>query len=118
MTEGKGYSIAELERLTRARIETVAQLARELLALKQAQEWIPVSERLPEESLIVLAWVVGDSQTDSSDFIPHISEMSYWENPRTKHLAWLWNGEVDVEYSVTHWRPLPAPPSPLPGGTK
>lgn len=57
-------------------------------------EWIPVSERLPEDGELVYAWV-----------------SSYGE------MAWVDDGAWCSEYvndyedgEITHWMPLPMPP--------
>lgn len=56
------------------------------------QEWIPVTERLPEKNGSYLVYVYGD-----------VTEMEYW------HGKWH-RLRDDYTKAVTHWMPLPEPP--------
>ena len=76
---------AEISRL-RKRIE---ELESENARLKDAQRWIPVSERLPEEKQSVLA-------------LDRTGTAYHWEY--SKCLS-----NIFVGY-YTHWMPLPEPP--------
>ena len=76
---------AEISRL-RKRIE---ELESENARLKDAQRWIPVSERLPEEKQSVLA-------------LDRTGTAYHWEY--SKCLS-----NIFVGY-YTHWMPLPKPP--------
>ena len=58
------------------------------------QEWIPVSERLPEEDTIVLVWLA-----------PKHYEYTNVDTDRFYRGRWVrWNGRV------THWTPVPPAP--------
>ena len=57
---------------------------------KEDNQWIPVTERLPETSELVLA-------------IDNDGLMS------TAYYVGRWHGMLD-ENSITHWMPLPEPP--------
>jgi len=74
-----------------------------LAGYQAAQQWIPVSERLPEYDQLVLIWHPGfkrsfvGSRVDSALMSP-----LYW-----------WRCELDMyesEEVITHWMPLPKPP--------
>lgn len=66
----------------------VANICRELLALREANRWIPVSERLPDER--ALAFTPTQEETVRYRIAP----------------AGLSRTMIDA----THWRPLPAAP--------
>ena len=72
-----------------ARIES---LEKENAALREAQRWIPVSERLPEDGIEVLVYESEDSSIYSA---------CKWYDE--------WNGFPGER--ITHWMPLPAPPT-------
>ena len=67
----------------------IKELEAELAALREANRWIPVSERLPEEGQKIWAKEYGKG----------IQEFKY-----SKALV-----EIFVRH-YTHWRPLPEPP--------
>lgn len=60
------------------------------------QEWIPVTERLPEYGQIVLAF--GKRHATSGMFRGTTSKPNWWH----------WKGNMYKE--VSHWMPLPEPP--------
>ena len=79
--------------------EAIEHLTAENAALREKQQWIPVTERFPERDVQVLGW--------------------YKDNPfsqyRPEVVAWNGNGWVFVyahRYvtNVTHWMPLPEAP--------
>ena len=72
---------------------------KEIAELREKQQWIPVTERMPERDIQVIGW--------------------YKDNPfsqyRPEVVAWNGNGWVFVyahRYvtNVTHWMPLPEAP--------
>ena len=67
----------------------IKELEAELAALREANRWIPVSERLPENGQEILA--LGRSKTVDN---------------------WLFYQAVEGVFRMeyTHWRPLPEPP--------
>jgi hypothetical protein len=74
-------------------------LRAELAALKAAQEWISVDDRLPETG-IVLAFGMLDGDTEPSVWTAICyADVNIWvdDYKRSKII-------------VTHWRPLPVPP--------
>ena len=60
------------------------------------QRWIPVTERLPEQGMVVLA--CGKRHATSGQFQGAFSNDPHY---------WLWRGSSKY---VTHWMPLPEPP--------
>jgi hypothetical protein len=71
-------------RLARAQVE--------LVALSDANRWIPVSERLPEKEGAYYCW------------IPHSADIEF---SNIRYFRWdkTWNDQY-----ITHWRPLIDPP--------
>ena len=59
------------------------------------QKWIPVTERLPDEDVRVLVWLVADNP----------SKYTRIDTDRRHDSRW-----VRWEKYVTHWMPLPEPP--------
>lgn len=66
------------------------------LALEQRYRWIPVEERLPEDTTQVLVY--------SGIFAP-FAEVAFYDG------LWYsaWDGETEIA-AVTHWMQLPPPP--------
>jgi hypothetical protein len=74
------------------------KMARELIALREANRWIPVSEILPEWGDFVLVIVNNAVEIlDPPCTIGWIDEHGRWQ------------GELTM-LNVTHWRPLPPAP--------
>lgn len=71
--------------------------AAELTRLREANRWIPVGERLPDDPGTVLIKVKGISR-------PKIGQLTASKRWHT------WGGMYEFE-AVTHWRPLPEPPA-------
>ena len=81
--------------------------AAELAAIKG--RWIPVSERLPEESTGTVAVLFDDGQ-------PGVAWATYWHGARSDFAEWTYPlDDLGDGRSVTHWMPLPAAPE---GGEK
>lgn len=59
------------------------------------QEWIPVSERLPEDGDVVIIWVTSYMELGWYD-----ADVAAWKSEYVN----------DYEGDVTHWMPLPQPP--------
>lgn len=80
--------------------ESRADAYRELLERRAADRWIPVSERLPEVDIMVLANDNG-----------YVFSAKYCINDSHRCGYW-YNDEVEDfdGHSVTHWKPLPEPP--------
>ena len=70
------------------------------------QKWIPVTERLPEDGVPVLATYIGyNTKKPRTDYIVAFDVNEYeWRD---------WIGgymENPVRVKITHWMPLPEPP--------
>lgn len=79
----------------------IANLEAQNKELREALEWIPVTERLPDDSGPVLGCM-----KDTLD------QYICWYKPRRK-LFLVYGAGVDPisDMKVTHWLPLPEPPS-------
>lgn len=57
-------------------------------------KWISVNDELPDQDMNVLM------------FMPSWKEVSegYWDG------GWIWNGEIPVSATVTHWAEMPKGP--------
>ena len=104
------------------------ELARDLLDMKEAtdsiadflitngvtvQEWIPVTERLPERDKEVLLIVHGweDRLYYTGCLNRQEAERSWLTGIESKASDWkIWGFSYLREPSVTHWMPLPQPP--------
>ena len=67
------------------------------------QEWIPVTERLPEEGEYVLCVLKGFSYGGKIQVCKFVPADKFKEKPYFEHFR---NGFP----TVTHWMPLPQPP--------
>ena len=85
--------------LMREAADQIERDQKEIADLREKQQWIPVTERMPERDIQVIGW--------------------YKDNPfsqyRPEVVAWNGNGWVFVyahRYvtNVTHWMPLPKAP--------
>ena len=76
-------------------VDSIASLESENARLKDAQRWIPVSERLPEAYEKVIALAKDCMNVD-------------WVLP--KELREVGKGAFARLYNVTHWMPLPESP--------
>ena len=73
---------------------------------KQGQQdrWIPVSDRLPEEGLTVLAWDPS-CMAHTMRYYPGIEHP--WRDADPSD-----DGSFSSLPNVTHWMPIPSPPNP------
>lgn len=67
-------------------------------------QWIPVTERLPENQVLDAWGIPSEVIVYSSDLEPNIA-LAWYEDGKWKHDEW------GVLKGVTHWMPLPEPPS-------
>jgi hypothetical protein len=91
--------------------EVLAKGIANIIRIAAEPDWIPVSERLPN---------VGRSEYGSVECIVAcstglVTAMRYTENRNAKtekgrRPRWEWNWRV-ATWEVTHWMPLPAPPT-------
>lgn len=95
--------------------------------LEQMPQWIPVTERLPEERVLVnVVWVNRDPEPyyEKIKGVPFSGTACfyggrwYWDSPvLLDYLAEYGKDEfdlVDVAVEITHWMPLPAAPGEEP----
>ena len=81
-------------------LDEICQIqAEELLSIPQ---WIPVSERLPEEWWPVLGLIQFHDEKE-----PPIQQVLWYLG--NGHWRETWRGDM-IESDVTHWMPLPEPP--------
>ena len=90
-----GLAIEDVKKVTDEIVKGLKQLS----PVTPAQKWIPVSEKLPEENITVIA---------STDY------GVYPETKYTKEYGWEWAYESGADYwrelaGVTAWMPLPLP---------
>lgn len=93
---GDSYVLEDDNRLWRAYQSGYAELAAEVIKLREQQRWIPVSKRLPKPYESVLAWVGGGLE------ILFIETRLDGSDPR-------WNKTFSSD--PTHWMPLLAAPA-------
>ena len=93
----------------------VSEVRESLIAVPSAQQWIPVTERLPEEDKNVLVSVhfLGLDQKHKTGWNDHIKEN--WYVDIASHIDGDWTSYSD-EYKVASnrhiivaWMPLPEP---------
>lgn len=102
--------IAELS----PRMQKVLREAAELL--KTAPEWISVDDRLPERNTRVLVYAQGKEDGFEGEYV--ITITSYTDNLFGYNISgWVepWQ-YFFVSYEITHWMPLPEPPTKNNGG--
>lgn len=103
--------------------EVIERLTAENAALREKQRWIPVTERLPEERVLVnVVWVNRAPEpyyekikgVPFSDTACFYGGRWYWDSPvLLDYLAEYGKDEfdlVDEAVEITHWMPLPEPP--------
>jgi hypothetical protein len=66
-------------------------------------EWIPVTERLPEPDVDVLVFMPKQSDIQGGVYIARLSSMEFLKGTFSTHFGF--------GFEVTHWTPLPAPPT-------
>jgi hypothetical protein len=82
--------------------EVLAKGIADIIRIAAEPDWIPVSERLPEEGQEVLAWNGGGQC------------LKPWQGHvlcEYRNGEWRESQESDLYPSITYWMPLPAPPS-------
>jgi hypothetical protein len=83
------------------------QREEEIRQLREAQRWIPVAERLPEDGNDVLVIASGKPQ-DNLNLDGAYEFASYLKNDG----GWFFDAYPDWETpTITHWMPLPEPPA-------
>ena len=77
---------------------TDAQLA----LLRSPPRWIPVEERLPEEGVVVLAFLPKQGDVESGVYAAMLSKL--------QALKGTFSTSFGFGFEATHWTPLPKPP--------
>ena len=89
------YIRAELERAHDHYADQHDALIARIRELEEAQRWVPVSEKLPDERAVVLGWWRDQGPLTV-----------FWDG-----LHWGDAGDdIAIGYGITHWQPLPEPP--------
>ena len=68
----------------------------------QSPRWIPVSERLPEEGEVVLAYLPKQIDVESGVYAAMLSKL--------QTLKGTFSTSFGFGFEATHWMPLPEPP--------
>jgi hypothetical protein len=89
-------------------VETIDEIydkyySKPLADVESKREWIPVTERLPEDNTRVL----GFSEPDKDIYCYDVDGVKWWTED-------YWN--TAEGYGITHWMPLPEPPETEKGG--
>lgn len=84
-------------------IDLLQDMAEDLLSLREKERWIPVSKRLPEFNVPVLAALKHVSGKRAIAYLEHVNESdcSWVTEDDSSELHW--------NYDVTHWRPISPP---------
>ena len=64
--------------------------------------WIPVGERLPEEGVVVLAYLPKQADIESGVYAAMLSKL--------QTLKGTFSTSFGFGFEATHWMPLPEPP--------
>ena len=102
----------DVDRLSKDAADAIERLTAENAALREKQQWIPVTERLPECAVPVLVSYIGfnSGELHADDVAARIDDRWMW-----------WDGDLQssderVIVKITHWMPLPAAPEAPEGG--
>lgn len=109
--------------LCKAAADLIERLAAENAALREKQRWIPVTERPPEERVLVnVVWVnrVPEPYYKKIKGVPFSDTACfyrgrwYWDSPAVLDLLAEYGEDeidlVDEAVEITHWAPLPEVP--------
>ena len=112
-----------VEHLATAAASLIERLTAENAALREKQRWIPVTERPPEERVLVnVVWVnrVPEPYYKKIKGVPFSDTACfyrgrwYWDSPAVLDLLAEYGEDeidlVDEAVEITHWRPLPEAP--------
>ena len=108
------------ENLLAKAAEAIERLTAENAALREKQRWIPVTERMPEERVLVnVVWVnrAPEPYYERIKNVPFSGtacfyrENWYWDSPAVLDLLAEYGEDeidlVDEAVEITHWMPLP-----------
>lgn len=91
--------VAEAADMLQEYVDRCARYAEETMELREKQQWVSVTERLPAEGMRVLAATEGVFSGEA-----YLSCEGVWM--RSYGVAWV----SLVDMPVTHWMPLPDAP--------
>lgn len=104
-------------------VSLIEQMTAENAALREKQRWIPVTERMPEELILVNVVWVNRAPESYYGKIKDVSfsgtacfyrENWYWDSPVVLDLLAEYGKDdpdlVDDAVEITHWMPLPHAP--------
>lgn len=82
----------------------------------EAEQWIPVGERLPDPSLVVLVWVEfllfeNDSEEPGMRNVTVIDFGQYIPGEGGGRMEAFSGPHGETPDNITHWKPLPQPPT-------
>lgn len=110
----------DADRLSTDAADLIERLTAENAALREKQRWIPVTERLPEERVLVnVVWVnrAPEPYYERIKNVPFSGtacfyrENWYWDSPVVLDLLAEYGEDepdsVDEAVGITHWMPLP-----------
>ena len=78
------------------------ELARRVMDEHYPPRWIPVGERLPEEGVVVLAYLPKQADVESGVYAAMLSKL--------QTLRGTFSTSFGFGFEATHWMPLPEPP--------
>lgn len=109
--------------ILRKAADLIERLTAENAALREKQRWIPVTERLPEERVLVnVVWVnrAPEAYYEKIKDVPFSGTACfyrgnwYWNSPVVLDLLAEYGKDnfdlVDDAVEITHWMPLPEAP--------
>ena len=92
-----------------AEVDRIKELEAENEKMKEANRWIPVAERLPDDGVPVLVTYLG--YYDNKPYSDGVAKWKIENNGYNGGWEWELDGD-EVKVQITHWRPLPEPPEP------
>lgn len=111
------------ERMADKAITMIERLTAENTALREKQRWIPVTERMPEERVLVnVVWVnrAPEPYYEKIKYVPFSGTACfyrgnwYWDSPVVLDLLAEYGKDnfdlVDHAVDITHWMPMPGAP--------
>lgn len=115
-----GKEISCVETLCKYALDLIERLTAENAALREKQRWIPVTERPPEERVLVnVVWVnrAPEPYYERIKNVPFSGTACfyrgnwYWDSPVVLDLLAEYGEDnldlVDDAVEITHWMPLP-----------